>query len=76
MNIGVPAFNGADALNKSHQSIQNNASKIASKESLEGTLNKEKEIVEMKQSELNFSAVAKVLKTENNMMGFLLDEKV
>ncbi|MFK5986307.1 MAG: hypothetical protein QM479_12905 [Pseudomonadota bacterium] len=76
MEIGTSQFNAINSLNDSYLSVRDRAAKIASKESLDGMTNKEKDLIEMKQSESNFSAIAKVLKTENDMMGIFLDEKV
>jgi flagellar hook-associated protein FlgK len=69
------------SLNHIQQSMQKNASNIASltlasKDVLEGGVNGEKELIEMKQSEQNFSSVAKVIKAEDDIMGTLLDIKV
>jgi hypothetical protein len=76
MQIGAPNFNAVDGLNKAYQDVQKSASTIASKEAIEKDISQESELVNMKQSELNFSSIAKVVKAEDNMMGFLLDEKV
>lgn len=76
MNIEIPAFNAADALSHNYKNIRSSAVKIASKESMQGDSSKENEIVMMRQSELQFSAVAKAVKAESDLMGFLLDEKV
>ncbi len=69
------------SLNNIQQSMQKNASALASltlasKDVLEGGVNVEKELIEMKQSEQNFSSVAKVIKAEDDIMGTLLDIKV
>jgi flagellar hook-associated protein FlgK len=73
MDIQASAMGG---LNRIQQSIQNSAANIASKEMYEGGVNVEKELIEMKQSEQNFSSVAKVIKAGDEMMGTLLDIKV
>ncbi len=74
------------SLNNIQQSMQKNASALASltlasltlasKDVLEGGVNVEKELIKMKQSEQNFSSVAKVIKAEDDIMGTLLDIKV
>jgi len=76
MQIGTPNFNAVNELNKAYQDVQKSASNIASKEAIEKDLSQEMELVNMKQSESNFSSIAKAVKAEDNMMGFLLDEKV
>ena len=76
MQIGAAHFNAVNGLKEAYQDVQKSASHIASKEAIENDLSQEIEIVNMKQSELNFASMAKVIKTEDNIMGFLLDEKV
>lgn len=76
MEIGTQGFNAVDGLKDVYQSIRHSASKIASTEAIQTAFAQEAEIVKMKQSELNFLSVAKVLKAEDDIMGILLDEKV
>ena len=68
--------NAITALNGAHQSLLKSASNIASKEFMQGNNLASKELIEMKQSEQNFSSVAKVIQAENDIMGTLLDIKV
>ncbi len=68
--------NALTGLNEAHQSLLESASNIASKKVMQENYLASKDLIEMKQSEQNFSSVAKVVKAEDDTMGTLLDIKV
>ncbi len=76
MEIRVPQFDAVNGLNNIYQSVRSGASKIASEGALQGDIDQTTELVKIKQSELSFSSVAKVLKTENEILGTFLDKTI
>lgn len=75
MEIGSISSQGLSGLQNSQRQVSQNAANIASKDTLEGKSDVSQDLIEMKDAGHTFDASAKVVKTEDQMMGTLLDIK-
>jgi len=75
MEIGSVSNQALLGLQNSQRQVTQNASNIASKDTLEGKSTITQDLIEMKDAGHSFNASAKVVKAEDEIMGTLLDIK-